>query len=77
MTDRIEALVEQVKALSAEERVVLLNTLQDLLTPPAAGWKSAWIRECEDRLSALDRGETKTADFDSVIADLKKKYGRG
>ena len=77
MTDRIEALVEQAKALSAEEQVVLLNTLQDLLTPPAAGWESAWIRECEDRLSAFDRGETKAADFDSVIADLKKKYGRG
>ena len=77
MTNRIEALVEQAKALSAEEQVVLLNTLQDLLTPPAAGWEGAWIRECEDRLSAFDRGETKAVDFDAVISDLKKKYGRG
>ncbi len=77
MANRIEALVEQAKALSVEEQVVLLSTLQDLLAPPAAGWEGAWIRECEDRLSAFDRGETKAADFDAVIADLNKKYGRG
>lgn len=76
MTDRIEALVEQAKALSAEEQVVLLDRLQDLLTPPAAGWEGAWIRECEDRLSAFDRGETKATVFNAVIAGLKKKYGR-
>lgn len=77
MTNRIEALVEQAKALSSDEQMVLLNTLQDLLSPPPAGWESAWIRECEDRLSAFDRGETKAADFDAVVFDLKNKYGRG
>ena len=76
MTNRVEALVEQAKALSTEDRVVLLNVLRDLVAAPAAAWTAAWLIECEDRLSAFDRGETKAADFDAVISDLGKKYGR-
>jgi hypothetical protein len=76
MTNRVEALLEQAKALSAEEQMVLLSTLQDLVAPAPAGWEAAWIGECEDRLSAFDRGETKAADFDDAISDLRRKYGR-
>ena len=76
MTSRIDALIEQAKALSAEEQVVLLNTLQDLLAPAPEGWDEAWIAECEERLAAYDRGEVKADDFDVALSDLRRKYGR-
>ena len=76
MTSRIDALVEQAKALSAEEQVVLLNTLQVLVAPAPEGWDEAWIAECEERLAAYDRGEVKADDFDVALSDLRRKYGR-
>ena len=76
MTSRIDALIEQAKALSAEEQVVLLNTLQDLLAPAPEGWDEAWIAECEERLAAYDRGEVKADDFDVALSVLRRKYGR-
>lgn len=76
MYQSIDQLLEQAKNLSAEERAALIDALHDLAAPPDREWEAAWIKECEDRLAALDRGEMKTYDFDEVMADARARLKR-
>jgi len=76
MTGRVDALMEQVRTLNAEEQAVLLDALREMLASADADWEAGWIRECEDRLAAYDRGELKAVDFDDAMAALKRKHGR-
>lgn len=68
MNTRVEALVEETKVLSAEERVALLDALSVLVSPPDAQWQESWARECEDRLAAYEQGRIEAEDFDVVMA---------
>jgi hypothetical protein len=34
---------------------------------------AAWVRECEDRCAAIDRGEMPTHDFDEVMEDVRSR----
>ena len=54
----------------------MIDALHDLNAPPDMTWEAAWIRECEDRLAALDRGEMKTYDFDEVMAEARARLKR-
>lgn len=74
MNTRVEAVVEQAKVLSAEERVALLDALSELVSPPDAQWQEAWARECEDRLAAYEQGRIEVEDFDVVMARLRREY---
>jgi len=56
MNIQIEAMVEQAKALTAEERVALLDALNELINPPDSTWQEAWATECKDRLAAYEQG---------------------
>lgn len=76
MPQPLEQLIEQAKHLSAEERAALIDALHDLVAPPDAEWEAAWIKECEDRLAALDRGEMRTYDFDEVMAEARARLKR-
>lgn len=74
MNTRVEALVDEAKALSAEERVALLDALSELVSPPDVPWQEAWAKECEARLAAYDEGQIEAEDFDVVMARLRKEY---
>jgi len=74
MNTRVEALVDGAKALSAEERVALLDALSELVSPPDAQWQEAWAKECETRLAAYEQGRIEAEDFDVVMARLRKEY---
>lgn len=74
MTSRTDVLVEQVKTLSAEEQVLLLAQLHDLVSPPDPDWEKAWADECEWRSTAYERGETTADDATVVMARLRAKY---
>jgi putative addiction module component (TIGR02574 family) len=74
VTTRIDALLEQARQLSPEERALLLDRLQDLLNPPDSGWETAWARECERRLGAYERGETTAEDFATALERLREKF---
>lgn len=74
MNTQIEAMVEQAKALTAEERVTLLDALNELINPPDAAWQEAWAKECEDRLAAYEQGGIEAEDFDVVMERLRKEY---
>ena len=76
MNHPIDNLQEQAKKLSAHERAALIDALHDLNAPPDPAWEAAWIRECEDRLAALDRGEMQIYDFDEVMAEARARLKR-
>jgi hypothetical protein len=73
MTTRVDELVEQARQLAPEERVVLLDALNELVTPPDADWEAAWAKAAEDRLDAFERGEVAAEDFDVVMERLRRK----
>ncbi len=74
MTNRVDSLLEQVKALSVDERAELLAELHELVTPRDPAWEKAWADECERRAAALERGETTAEDADMVMDRLRAKY---
>ena len=73
MNARIDALVQEAKALSPDEREALIAALQATLDPPDPGWEAEWIKECEKRIAALDRDETQLFDADEVMAEIRGK----
>ncbi len=73
MNERIEAIVAQARALSAEKREVLIAALQLTLDPPDPGWERAWLEECRDRIAAIERGEMKLIDGDEVMAQARAR----
>ena len=76
MGEAINRLLDQARKLTPEERTALIDALHDLNSPPDTAWEAAWIKECEDRLTALDRGEMKTYDFDEVMAEARARLKR-
>jgi len=67
MSTRIESIVEQAKALDADEREALIAALQLTLDPADPGAEAAWVAECTDRLGAIERGEMKLIDANDVM----------
>ncbi|MDP2784066.1 MAG: addiction module protein [Sulfurimicrobium sp.] len=74
MNARVEAMMEQVKVLTAEERVALLDALNEFVSPPDSEWETAWAKECEDRLDAYERGGIEAEDFDVVMARMRREF---
>jgi hypothetical protein len=77
MNARVQALIEQARIMTAEERLVALDALQELVTPPDQAWVGAWARESEDRLGAYQRGEIQAEDFDVVMEQMRREYLAG
>ena len=73
MNARIDTLVEQAKALSSDEREALIAALQATLDPPDPQWEAAWVKECEERIAAVERGEMPLIDADQVMAEIRAK----
>ncbi len=75
MNHPIDDLLEQAKKLKPEDRAALIDALYDLDAPSDPEWEAAWIKECEDRIAAMDRGEMEAVDFDVALEELRRKYG--
>ena len=73
MNTAVGSLLEQAKKLSAEERTALIDALHDISAPPDPAWEAAWVRECEDRIAALDSGEMQVFEFDEVLAQARAR----
>jgi hypothetical protein len=79
MNKRVEALIEEARKLSAEERAELLARLPAELddegnadgTPEEI--EAAWVDEVEHRVEGFERGETTSVDLDDVLADARKR----
>ena len=74
MNARVEAFIEQARAMTSEERVAALDALQELVAPPDQAWQDAWAKESEDRLDAYLRGEVEAEDFDVVMERLRHEF---
>lgn len=74
MNARVEALIDQARIMTAEERLAVLDALQELVAPPDQAWEDAWSRESEDRVSAYQRGEIQAEDFDLVMEQMRREY---
>lgn len=75
MNGRVEAVLEQAKQLSREEQAALADAMHELVSPTDPDWEAAWVKECQDRLAAYERGEMEAYDSDEVMARLRKKFG--
>jgi putative addiction module component (TIGR02574 family) len=70
MAPLLKEIERQARALSAEERAQLAETLLDTLRePPLVEIDAAWDREIEQRVSAYDRGELQTHSAEDVFAE--------
>ncbi len=74
MNARVQALIEQARIMTAEERLAALDALQELVAPADAPWEEAWARECEDRLAAYQRGEIEAEDADLVMERMRREF---
>jgi len=74
MNARVEALIEQARGMTSEERVAALDALQELVAPPDQAWGEAWSGESEDRLDAYLRGEIEGEDFDVVMERMRQEF---
>ncbi len=76
MSQLVEKLAAEAKQLSADERVALVEAILAQLPKSDPEWEAAWVKECEDRIAALDRGEMQTHDFDEVMAQAHTRLQR-
>lgn len=74
MNARVQALIDQARIMIAEERLVALDALQELVAPPDQAWEGAWAQESEDRVSAYQRGEIQAEDFDVFMDRMRRDY---
>ncbi len=73
MTQLAKKIVELAKALPAADRATLVDELLATLDQPDPVIDALWIKECEDRVAAIERGELELVDFDAAIAELRKR----
>ena len=71
MNTRVDVLLREATQLTEEERETLIAALQATLSPPDSEWETAWIKECEQRLAAYDRGEMQARDAHEVLDELR------
>ncbi len=73
MNARVETLVEQAKTLSMDEREALIAALQATLDPADPQWEASWLKECEERIAAVERGEMPLIDAKQVMTEIRAK----
>ena len=72
MVASLEEIEQQARALVAEERVQLAETLLESLHSPISDIEAAWAQEIEDRVAAFDRGEMPTYAAEDVFAEARR-----
>ncbi len=73
MSDLLQRLIEQAKALSPEEKTLLADEMLRETAAVSQEWEAAWAADCERRLNAIDAGATETIAWDDVKQRL---FGR-
>jgi len=73
MNAKVKALSQEARKLSPEERIELIEDLQNSLVPTDPEIDRAWAEEARDRLAAYRRGEIEAVSLEEVLANLAKK----
>ena len=72
MTFSLKEIEKQARALAAEERAKLAESLlESLQGPPLSDIEIAWAREIEERVAAFDRGETPAYAAEDIFAEAR------
>lgn len=71
MSASLEQIEDQARALSAEERAKLAQSMLESLHSPLAEIAAAWESEIEQRVAAFDRGEIPLYAAEDVFAEAR------
>ena len=66
MSELLKQLIEQARALSAEEKSLLAERLLQEIEVPDTEWDAAWAAESERRLKSIEDGSATTVPWDEV-----------
>lgn len=72
MAASLKQIEEQARALSAEERAKLAESMLESLQTPVSEVEAAWAEEIERRVAAFDRGEMPTYAAEDVFAEARR-----
>jgi len=72
MTASFNEIEQQAKALSAEDRAKLAETLLESLQTLLSEIEAAWAQEIEERIAEFDRGETQAYSAEDVFAQARR-----
>ncbi len=68
MNERLKVLGEQARALSAQDRVALVEHLLESLDQTDPGIDALWAREAAQRLAAYRRGDISAKEINDIVA---------
>lgn len=72
MSVSLKHIEEQARALSAEERTKLAESMLESLHAPLSEIEAAWAEEIEQRVTAFDRGEIPSYVAEDVFAEARR-----
>ncbi|MEX2491140.1 MAG: addiction module protein [Nitrospirales bacterium] len=72
MSVSLKKIEEQARALSAEERAKLAESMLESLHAPLSEIEAAWSEEIEQRVAAFDRGEITSYAAEDVFAEARR-----
>ncbi len=72
MSASLKQIEEQARALSAEERAKLAESMLESLHSPLADIEAVWAQEIEQRVAAFDRGEIPAYPAEDVFAEARR-----
>jgi putative addiction module component (TIGR02574 family) len=72
MSASLKQIEEQARALSAEERAKLAESMLESLHAPMSEIEAAWAEEIERRVAAFDRGEIPSYPAEDVFAEARR-----
>ena len=72
MSTSLKQIEEQARALSAEDRAKLAESLLESLHSPLSSIERAWAEEIEQRIAAFQRGEISAYPAEDVFADARR-----
>lgn len=72
MATSFKEIEQQARALAAEDRAKLAETLLESLQAPLSEIEAAWAQEIEERVAAFDRGETQAYPAEDVFAEARR-----
>lgn len=72
MSTSLKQIEEQARALSAEERAKLAESMLESLHAPVSEVEAAWVEEIERRVAAFDRGEIPSYPAEDVFAEARR-----
>lgn len=72
MAASFKEIEQQARALVAEDRAKLAETLLESLQAPLSEIETVWTQEIEERVAAFDRGETQAYAAEGVFAEARR-----